>query len=180
MSAAGEPADRSRAEAAGGRATAAITSEPLEPELLRARVSGPDDGAVVTFVGTVRSRNRGRPVASLTYEGYAPMAAEVLARIGAEVLEDHGASRVAVHHRTGRLEPGRPAVAVVAAAAHREAAFRAAESTIEELKRRVPLWKKERYEDGSERWLGGSRPTDAADAQRSSSDPAVEAPGSSA
>lgn len=161
MSTPGDAGDRARAEAAEGRVAATITPDPLDPADLRARVSGPADGAVVVFVGSVRERNRDRPVASLTYEAYAPMAAELLARVGAEALEAHGVSGVAAAHRVGRLEPGREAVAVAVAAPHREAAFRAAEGMIEELKRRVPLWKKERYADGTERWLGGSRPPDA-------------------
>jgi len=106
----------------------------------------------VTFTGTVRNETRGRRVLRLEYEAYGPMAERKLAEIGAEVGRTHGAT-VAIVHRVGALAPGDAAVVIACAAPHRTPAFRACEACIEALKRDVPIWKREVYEDGSE-WVG--------------------------
>lgn len=132
-----------------------VTSDPIDPARLLQRVCDEDDGAVVLFLGTVRSSNRGREVVALGYEAFAPMAREELAAIALGAARRHGASRVAAVHRTGLLEPGQASVGIAVAAAHRDAAYRASRDVIEEVKRRLPVWKKEHYADGSEAWLDG-------------------------
>lgn len=145
-------------EAGDDRVRAAISPEPLVPEAVRARVSAPGAGAVVLFVGTVRRMNRGREVAELAYEAYAEMAAEEMARVASEARERFGLERVEVVHRVGRLAPGDMAVAVGASAEHRDAAFESTRWTMQELKRRAPIWKRETYGDGSSDWLGEEGP----------------------
>jgi molybdopterin synthase catalytic subunit len=115
-------------------------------------VGGPGRGGVVTFTGTVRDQTRGRRVLRLEYEAYAPMAERKLAEIGAAVAREHGVE-VAIVHRVGVLAPGDAAVVIACAAPHRTPAFRACEACIEALKKDVPIWKREVYEDGSE-WVG--------------------------
>lgn len=150
----GAPLEGAVREAAGGRVRAEISPEPLQPGAARERVGDEAAGAVVLFVGTVRRRNRDRDVAELTYEAYAEMAAEELARIATEARERHGLERVDAVHRVGRLVPGEAAVAVAASSGHREAAFEGTRWLMEELKRRAPIWKHEVYADGSSEWLG--------------------------
>jgi molybdopterin converting factor subunit 1 len=137
---------------AGGAPCFRITGEPLSLDEVVAAVSGPGRGGVVTFTGTVRGQTGGRRVLRLEYEAYGPMAERSLARIGAEVGAAHGAE-VAVVHRVGVLEPGEAAVVIACAAPHRAPAFRACEQVLERLKRDVPIWKREVYEDGSA-WVG--------------------------
>lgn len=110
------------------------------------------------FVGSVRRENRGREVASLAYEAYGEMAVEELDRVCREGLERFGVDRIAAAHRTGRLDPGVASVAIAVAGGHRGPSFDAARWVMDELKHRVPLWKKERYVDGEERWLDGRVP----------------------
>lgn len=138
----------------GGRVRAEISPTPLRPEGARDRVSATSAGAVVLFVGTVRRTNRDREVVELAYEAYAAMAAEELARVGAEARERFGLERVDAVHRVGKLAPGDPAVAVAVSSGHREAAFDGTRWLMSELKRRVPIWKRETYADGTTEWLG--------------------------
>jgi molybdopterin synthase catalytic subunit len=116
-------------------------------------VRGLESGALVTFVGYVRERSDdGRPVDGLAYEAHRELALAEMRAIGAEASERFDHARVAMAHRVGELGLGEAAVAIAVAAPHRGAAFDACEYAIDELKRRVPIWKKERYVDGSERW----------------------------
>lgn len=135
-----------------------VSPEPIDPRRLVERVGRQGDGAIVLFLGTVRDRNRDRAVTSLSYEAYVPMAREELAAIAREAARLHGASRIAAVHRTGTLEPGQASVGIAVAAAHREAAYRASRHVIEEVKRRLPVWKQERYADGTLEWLDGHPP----------------------
>jgi len=141
----------------------AVDGDPVDGEDLRRRVASPDCGAVVLFLGTVRRRNRGREVEALAYEAYDAMAVEELGSVGREALERFDVERVAARHRTGELRPGETAVGVAVAAGHRGPAFEAARWIMEELKRRVPLWKRERYADGEDRWLDGEVPAPGGD-----------------
>ena len=125
---------------------------PLDLAALVEAVAGPDRGAVVTFVGAVRNHHEGRPVTGLSYSAYEPMADAVCAAIKAEA-ERRWPVRVAVVHRLGELEIGDAAVAIAAAGAHRDEAFAACRHMIEEVKRRVPIWKRERFADGTEEWV---------------------------
>jgi len=124
----------------------------LDLEQLIARVSGPERGGVVTFLGMVRNHQDGRSVLRLEYSAYEAMAEAECARIVAEA-EARGPARVALVHRLGVLAIGDTAVAIAAAAAHRTEAFEACRYVIEELKRRVPIWKKECYADGTVAWV---------------------------
>lgn len=107
----------------------------------------------MTFLGVVRERaDDGRAVTGLSYEAHEAMALAELERIGSEARDRFGA-RLAIAHRTGDLAVGEIAVAVAAAAEHRAQAFDACRYAIDELKRRAPIWKSERYADGSRDWV---------------------------
>jgi molybdopterin synthase catalytic subunit len=118
----------------------AIHSEPLSVDALAERVRDPRAGAVVTFCGVTRE------VDFLDYEAYAEMAAEHIDVIVAEAVERHGLCRAAADHRVGRVELGEPSVIVAASAPHRDAAFAGAREIIDEIKARVPIWKREEGE----------------------------------
>jgi molybdopterin synthase catalytic subunit len=109
---------------------------------------------VACFLGTVRNHHGGREVLRLDYSAYAPMAEAELARIVAEA-ESRWDVTVAVRHRIGSLEIGDAAVAVAVASGHRDGSFVACRYVIEEVKRRVPIWKKEYFADGTVEWVGG-------------------------
>jgi len=135
--------------AAGGNR---IGPEPLSAESPLREVAGTDRGAVVTFVGTVRSSNHGKAVVRLEYEAYPEMALRVFDHICAEARERWGA-RLVIQHRTGSLDPGALSVVIAAAAPHRADAFEACRHAIELLKKDAPIWKREIYPDGSS-WVG--------------------------
>src|SRR5262249_20379635 len=128
-----------------------LTEAVLDPEPLVRFVEAPGMGAVVTFSGNVRSHNRGRDVQGLEYDAYRPMAERELRAIAEEAARRWGC-RIAVQHRLGRLEIGETSVLVVAACAHRGDAFEACSYTIDTLKERVPIWKREVWADG-ETWI---------------------------
>lgn len=135
---------------------ALLVRSPIQLPSLMAAVSGPARGAMASFLGLVRNHHANRPVRRLIYSAYEPMAEAVLAQIVAEA-ESRWPVRVGLQHRLGTLEIGETAVAVVVAGAHRDEAFSACRYLIEELKRRVPIWKQETYTDGSVEWVN---PTD--------------------
>jgi len=137
---------------AGGAPLFRVVDRPLDLAEVIAAVRGPGRGAVVTFTGDVRGETRGKRVLRLEYEAYPAMAERKLAEIGAALSAEHGAE-VAIVHRVGKLAPGEAAVVIACAAPHRTPAFRACEAAIERLKRDVPIWKREIFEDGSE-WVG--------------------------
>lgn len=137
-----------------------ITTDPIVPSAVLRRVGAPDDGAVALFLGTVRNRNEGRPVGGMEYEGYAAMAREQLAAIVAEAAERAGSDRIAAVHRLGELAVGEVSVAIAVSTPHRAEAFDAARHVIEEIKKRLPVWKRERYLDGEAEWLGGRVPAE--------------------
>jgi len=132
----------------------ALTREPIDAEELKRRIRSEGDGAVVLFEGTVRNNTEGRRTVSLEYDCYEPMAIAGMAAIGRELAASHAVSRIGIIHRLGTLKPGETAVAIAAAAPHREAAFEVCSEAIARLKHRVPIWKKERFEDG-ETWVEG-------------------------
>jgi molybdopterin synthase catalytic subunit len=109
-------------------------------------------GGIVRFLGVVRDSSNGRAVTGLSYEAYDAMALTVFETIEEEARERYGDVRLTIVHATGELKVGDVAVAVVAAAPHRAAAFDACRYAIDELKRRAPIWKHERYADGDARW----------------------------
>jgi molybdopterin synthase catalytic subunit len=133
----------------------AITDRVLDLASVVEAVSGPGDGAVTTFLGLVRDHNQGRRVTHLVYEAYEPLALKALDRIVAEGREQWPSVRLAIHHRTGRLEIGEASVAIAAASAHRADAFAASRYAIERIKQIVPIWKHE-YFEGGETWIEGA------------------------
>jgi molybdopterin synthase catalytic subunit/molybdopterin converting factor small subunit len=130
--------------------SAAITDRPIDVAALERSVAGPGTGAVVTFVGRARDvADDERAVVELEYEVYPEMAASVLAEIASEA-EERWSAAVAVVHRHGVVPIGEAAVAIVTAAAHRAEAYEANRFVIEAIKERLPIWKRERFADGSE------------------------------
>ncbi len=137
-----------------------ISADPIDGEALVRRVAGPAEGAVILFLGTVRDHNLERAVIRLDYEAYEPMALRELETVCAEAGKRFGLSRVAAVHRIGSLEPGQTSLGVAVSSPHRDAAYRASRWIVEEVKRRLPVWKREAYADGTDRWLAG-RPASA-------------------
>lgn len=138
---------------------AGLRAEAIDAASLAASVD-PGCGAVVTFEGRVRNVNEGRRVIRLHYDAYDAMAEPVFADILRRTREAHPVTAIRVLHRTGTLAVGETAVAVAVAAGHRDEAFAAARFVIEAVKADLPVWKREEYEDGSSRWLGGVPPED--------------------
>jgi len=134
-----------------------IGPAPLELNDLVAAVGGRagTDGAVVTFIGLVRNHNAGRRVQHLEYEAFEPLALKAFARIAIEVQQRWPGARLALHHRTGRLEIGEASVAIVVASAHRTDAYAACRYTIERVKQIAPIWKREFF-DGGDMWIEGA------------------------
>jgi molybdopterin synthase catalytic subunit len=112
----------------------------------------PACGGVNVFIGTVRNETRGKKVVRLEFEAYESMALSEMNKIANDVLEKWPVQRILIHHRTGVLQTGDIPVVIVVAAAHRDAAFSACRYTIDTLKEKVPIWKKEVFEDG-EVWV---------------------------
>lgn len=142
-----------------------VSHEPIDVAAVLASVADAAHGAVASFVGHVRDHHGGRAVVRLEYSAYDAMAEAETARIVAEA-EARWPARVAVVHRVGALAIGDVAVVVAAGAAHRDAAFAAARHAIEEVKRRVPIWKKEYYADGSVAWVDPTAPGGTVEAAR--------------
>lgn len=130
-----------------------LVDGPLDLGAVIAEVEDERAGAIATFQGTVRRQSRGRTVIALEYEAYAGMAEKVMAEIADGVKERYELGEVAIAHRTGRCEVGEVSVAIAVSAPHRQDALSACRDVIDELKERVPLWKKELYEGGEE-WIG--------------------------
>ena len=130
-----------------------ITTEVITGAEVREAVEGPDAGAVVLFLGTVRNNTDGRAVKWLEYEAYPPMAEKKMAEIAQEVSEKWGLDRVAMIHRVGKLEIGEVSVAVAVASPHRKAAFEAGQYAMDRLKQVVPIWKREVWADGEAEWV---------------------------
>lgn len=129
-----------------------LSEAPLDPAALLARVAAPAHGGTALFLGAVRDHHGGRQVIRLEYSAYAAMAEAECERIVRET-EARWPVTVALQHRLGTLQIGDAAVIVAAGSAHREAAFAACRHVIEEVKRRVPIWKREHYADGSVSWV---------------------------
>jgi molybdopterin synthase catalytic subunit len=132
----------------------ALTREPIDARALSQRLLQGLDGAIVTFEGVVRDNSHGRRTRFLDYQCYESMAIRVLADIGSALAAAHPISRIALVHRVGRMEIGEASVAVVVTAPHRKPAFEAALEAINRIKKLVPVWKKEYFEDG-EVWVEG-------------------------
>lgn len=129
-----------------------LVRRPVDERALIQRVAAPDRGGIACFLGTVRNHQANREVRRLSYSAYEPMAEAECRR-----LLDEAAARwpvaMALEHRLGDLAIGDVAVAVVAAAAHREPAFEACRYVMDQLKHRVPIWKREHFADGTVAWV---------------------------
>ncbi len=131
-----------------------ISSTPLEELDLKADLQDSAAGALVTFEGWVRNHNEGRPIRQLEYQAYEALACKEGTRILNEVKTRFEVIAVRCAHRVGTLNIGEMAVWIGVIAAHRADAFRACEQVIDQIKLRVPIWKKEFYEEGDSGWVG--------------------------
>lgn len=138
-----------------------ITHAPLDPQEVLGEVGSESDGAVLLFLGVVRDHHDGRAVTGLEYEAYRSMAERVLAAIGHEAGEAFGLERASIAHRVGSLQVGEVSMAIAVASPHRAEAYEASRYIIENVKARLPVWKKEHYTDGSATWVDGRTPTGA-------------------
>lgn len=131
-----------------------LTEDVIDPCALLRDCRADTDGAALLFVGTVRDLNEGREVGHLEYEAYVPMAEATLEDIVTEATSLWKTGDISVVHRFGRLAVGEVSVAIAVAAPHRGEAYSASRYIIEELKKRVPIWKREGYLEGDTEWLG--------------------------
>ena len=131
-----------------------LVDGPIDVGALLSEASDESCGASTMFLGTVRDVNDGRAVTGIEYSAYRTMAEREMRAIAKEASEMFGVTRLIVEHRLGTLRLGDVSVAVVAAHAHRAPAMDANRYVIEELKRRVPIWKLEHYRDGTREWVG--------------------------
>jgi molybdopterin synthase catalytic subunit len=134
---------------------AELVHQPIDPSRLMADAVRPDCGAAVLFLGTTRDHHEGKTVARLFYEAYEPMALAALQALEAEATRRFEIASCAVVHRLGEVPIREASVAVVVVAPHRAAAFDASRWAMDELKRAVPIWKKEYFGSGGEAWVDG-------------------------
>jgi molybdopterin synthase catalytic subunit/molybdopterin converting factor small subunit len=132
----------------------AIVREPIDLSEIRQSVAAPEDGAAVLFDGVVRNNTRGRRTLYLIYEAYESMALNEMEKLAQAALERFQVRQLRIVHRLGRLEIGETSVLIAVASAHRAAAFEACRWLIDTLKKTVPIWKKEYFEDGAV-WADG-------------------------
>ena len=132
---------------------AAIVTRAIDPALLIAEVQNNENGAISIFLGTVRDSNDGRTVTALDYSAYTAMAESELAEILSDAEEKYGVRTIVIEHRVGALSLGDVSVAIASGHVHREAAIECTRFVIEEIKRRVPIWKLEHFSDGGRQWV---------------------------
>jgi molybdopterin synthase catalytic subunit len=137
-----------------GVTRARLSSEPILLEDCIAAVSADDVGAVVSFSGIVRDHDHGRTVTRLEYEAH-PSAQELLRSVAETVAAEFPGVRVAIEHRTGSLDVGDLALTCAVSSAHRSDSFAACARLVDEVKQRVPIWKRQHFADGSTEWVGG-------------------------
>jgi molybdopterin synthase catalytic subunit len=130
-----------------------LSDDPLSLDRVVEEVRSDEAGAIATFTGTTRVHSRGRTVTHLDYEAYEGMAEKVMEEIADALRARYELTAIAIHHRIGRVTIGETSVLVAVSAPHRQDALAACKDAIDELKERVPLWKKEVYEGGEE-WIG--------------------------
>ena len=135
-----------------------VGPEEIDSTKLLSRVGSDEDGAAILFIGVVRNHADGRSVSGMRYDSYVEMSQQELKSIAAEAAERLGTDRLAVEHRTGELQIGAISVAIAVSSPHRAESFDATRYIIEEIKKRLPVWKKEYYEDGTDSWVEGTLP----------------------
>lgn len=135
-----------------------IVKDPIDPAAILASVGSDVDGASMLFIGVVRNHNQGRAVGGVRYDVYEEMATGILTQIAEEAKQLVGIDHIAVVHRVGELTVGDVSVAIAVSSPHRAEAFEACRFIIEEIKKRLPVWKKERYGDSVEEWVEGITP----------------------
>ena len=132
---------------------ARLVNSSIDVAALTREVAGDERGAITLFLGTVRNSNEGRAVDGIDYSAYEAMAAAEMSRIVGEASERFAGAEIALEHRIGALRVGDVSVAIACAHAHRTPALDANRYVIEQLKRRVPIWKREHYLDGTSEWV---------------------------
>ena len=140
-------------EATTAAADATLERAPLDVASIAARVAHDGAGGTALFVGTVRAVHQGRAVVRIDYEAYEPMALSEMRAVALEVAERHDGTRVAIAHRLGTLDVGEASVVIATSHAHRGPALAACAEAIDVLKRRVPIWKREHFADGTVEWV---------------------------
>jgi molybdopterin synthase catalytic subunit len=136
----------------GGSSPPLLVDGPIDVDAVVERVAGPERGAVVVFLGTVRNHHAGQSVEKLTYNAYRRMAEDALARIVAELEAAAPGLRAAIVHRLGEVPVGEASVVIAVASPHRAAAYDASRTALERLKAEVPIWKREHYAEGGAVW----------------------------
>ncbi len=134
----------------------AVHGMPLDAIAIRAAVSDPAAGAVVVFEGTARNHHQDQAVACLAYEAFIPMAEAELNRLRTEAIARFSLCRCAIHHRIGPVPLMEAAVVIAVASAHRKEAFEAAAWLMDRIKESVPIWKREKYQQGGDAWVEGA------------------------
>jgi molybdopterin synthase catalytic subunit len=143
----------------------AIVRRAIDVSALLAEVADTANGATVLFLGRVREVNDGRAVTGIEYSAYAEMAERELAAIASECAEQFGIAHLAAEHRLGELALGDASIAIAVAHPHRAAAYEASRFVIEQVKRRLPVWKREGYVDGTSEWVNAGGVSQGAPAQ---------------
>jgi molybdopterin synthase catalytic subunit len=136
----------------GGSPPSLLVDGPIDVDAVVEQVAGPERGAVVVFLGTVRNHHAGRQVEKLTYSAYRRMAENALIRIMAELEAAAPGLRTAIVHRLGEVPVGEASVVIAVASPHRAAAYEASRTALERLKAEVPIWKREHYAEGGAVW----------------------------
>jgi molybdopterin synthase catalytic subunit len=139
--------------ATGQAGHATLVERPIDPAILLQKVAAQGAGATALFLGTVRNVDDGRPVTGIDYQAYHDMAIRQLSEIVAEARQRYEPAGIWAEHRIGYLEVGEISVAIAVSHERRAPAFAAARYVIDEIKRRVPIWKREHYADGTREWV---------------------------
>jgi molybdopterin synthase catalytic subunit len=141
-----------------GASYAAVVAEPIDAARVLGETLSPADGAALLFWGVVREQNEGRAVTQLEYHAYEAMAEKEMLRIADEARGRWGTGDIRVVHRVGLLRVGEASIAIAVAAPHRGEAYEASRYVIEQVKQRVPVWKREGYVEGDREWVPGFTP----------------------
>ncbi|GAI15355.1 unnamed protein product [marine sediment metagenome] len=134
-----------------------ITEEDIDTSAIIENIKSSSAGGIATFTGTVRDVSGGKKVVAIEMEAYDEMALDKLKEVASQAKDKFDIVDIAIVHRVGRMEVGETIVFIAVSAAHRAPGFDAARFAIDEIKRVVPLWKREIFEDGTGEWVGGTR-----------------------